>query len=139
MRLAEVRDVGQATPEDLLQSHLFALQRGDTERLRQLMAFDPSSDPEQVRDKLAMIRREREGGGGAGETEQRLAAIRVLGRQPAEQGEVWLVHEYVMKDGTAEQRSRLRMRPSEAGWRLVMGPSVQPVMEILGDTPGSQE
>jgi RNA polymerase sigma factor (sigma-70 family) len=133
--LSEVREVGQATPEALFESHLAALQRGDTNRLAQLAWFDPDTDPERIRGKFESIRRVRDQEVDESSESARLAAIRVLRCEAASDHDLWVVHEYVMKDGTAEQLTRVRVRRVEGGWRLVMGPDVQPVMEFVREMP----
>jgi len=131
LRVRDIADAGTTTPEALLQSHMAAMMRGDTNRLSQLWAIEPGADMENVGRHLQNMGKEAEKGIDTVLAELPLEGIRVLEQQSATGGDVWLVHEYVLKTGEIAQKSRLLVRPSETGWKLVIGLDAQPVMEML--------
>ena len=132
IRLTDLSDVGQATPVALLQTHLWAMLRGDTNRLVAIADLPPEADRELFARTLGEMRKESERGEDVILAELPLGGIRVVGEEPAGNGDVWLVHEFLLKTGEVGERARVRVRSTPAGWKLVFGLDSQPVQEHLG-------
>ena len=47
----------------------------------------------------------------------------------------WVVHESVNKDGSVTRRARIRVRPTAAGWKLVIGSDGQTETETVDEQP----
>ena len=47
----------------------------------------------------------------------------------------WVVHEFVNKDGSIARRARIRVRPTAAGWKLVIGSDGQTETETVDEQP----
>ena len=135
LRLVDSRDAGQATPAALLQTHVWAMLHGDTNRLAQLMALSPETDRLRVQRMFEELRKDAVKGTNAILAETSLGAIRLLEEQPAENNDRWVVSEFVKKDGSVSQRSRIRVRPTVDGWKLVIGIDGQPEQENLNERP----
>lgn len=135
LRLADVHDAGQATPAALLQTQLWATLRGDTNRLAQLMAFSSETDKVKVQMMFDGISKETMKGIDAILAGTPLAEFRLLKEQPAENGDRWIVHDLVNKDGETIRRSRIRVRPTTGGWKLVIGADGQTESETVEEQP----
>lgn len=135
IRLSELRDAGQATPAALLQTQMWALLHGDTNRISQLMAFDPETDMLLVQRTLDELHKASAKGSKAFLAESPLAEIRILEEQPAEHNDRWIVHEFMTKGGEVEGRSRIRVRLTDVGWKLVIRIDGRPTQESLDGPP----
>ncbi len=135
LRLAEARDAGQATPAALLQTQTWALLRGDTNRLAQLMALSAGTDTEKVQKMFEALSKESVKGIDALLAETPLSEIRLLEEQPAENDDRWIVCEFVTKDGETTRRARTRVRPTYDGWKLVVGFDGQIEDETVEEQP----
>jgi RNA polymerase sigma factor (sigma-70 family) len=133
LRLADVHDAGQATPAALLQTHVWAMLHGDTNRLTQLMVLSPETDVLKVQRMFEALSKEATKGMNKILAETPLSEIRLLEDQPAEDNERWIVHEFVANDGSVTRRARIRVRPTGAGWKLVIGLDGQIEEETVGE------
>jgi hypothetical protein len=137
LRLAETRDVGQATPAALLQTHAWAVLHGDTNRLAQLMAFSPATDMPRVQRMFEALNKEATRGTDALLLDTPISEIRLLEEQPAGENDRWIVHELVNKDQETIRRVRIRVRPASIGWTLVIGIDGQIEQETVDEQPSN--
>ena len=127
----QARDRGQGSPRALLETHVWALLHGQTNRMLDLMAFEPGFDPATLRTLFETIAQETAKGTENLLAEVSVRGVRLLEEQPAEGNDRWIVHEMLREDGTAERRSRIRVRPGPLGWQMVIGLDGQPVEETV--------
>jgi RNA polymerase sigma factor (sigma-70 family) len=131
IRLSELSDSGQATPANLMRTMLWSIIHGDTNRMRQLMAFNPALDEKVVQEIFEDMQEEVSQGEEAVLEHLPFSEFRVLGQEDAGDGDVWLEHEYVLKSGGLGDRSRTKLRPNLDGWRIVARDDGQSLTEVL--------
>lgn len=134
----QARDRGQGSPEALIETHVWALLHGETNRMLDFMAFEPGFDQSTLRNLFETVARETAKGAENLLNEAQIRAVRFLGEQPAEGNDRWVPHELLRQDGTVERRARLRVRPGPLGWQLVIGLDGQPVEESIPPAAGSE-
>ncbi len=128
--VADARDVGQATPADLVQSWIWAVTHGDTNRMAQLIALSPATDMQKIQKLFEDLQQRiaKEGAEGLiakdGPTE-----VRLLDQQPASEGDLWLVTEEINSNGGTNAPDRVRIHLTDGGWRLLIGTNGEPVTE----------
>jgi len=135
----EARDVGQATPAAAIQTFVASIMQRDTNRLAQLVEFDPATDP------AVMLRQWQEvaqafAADFASETNAGFAQggpkeVRLLEEQPAENNDHWIVTQDMRNDSSVGAPERIKFRQTEAGWKLVLGADGWPVTEPIQDQP----
>jgi len=135
LRLAETHDAGQATPAALLQTHTWAMLHGDTNRLAQLMALSPETDIQKVQRMFEEMSKETARGIDAMLAGTPVSEIRLLEEQSADNNDRWIVYEFVNKDGEIATRKRVRVRPANDGWKLVIGIDGQTENETVDEQP----
>ncbi len=128
IRTADARDSGQATPEALVQSLMWAVSHGATNRIYDMMAFEPGADLKKVESDMKGLRDEVEKArtGMIGPAE-----VRILSDQAAENNDHWLTTLETHGDGSVGKPERVRLRLTDTGWRLVIGTNGEPVVERL--------
>lgn len=130
-RYADLRDAGQATPAATLQTFMWAMFHADTNRLEQLIDFDPAADTNAVRKMWEGVNKTfaevATKGTDAMIAEQGSVTFRLLEEQPAENNDRWIVGEEVLPDGTTRDQARLRLNWSANGWRVLIGTNGEPV------------
>ena len=134
LQYGQTHDVGQATPAAAAETWDWASDHGDTNRMMQLMAFDPETDMLLVQRQLEMSQRDSTNLE-ALRAEDPLWGVRLVEEQPAENNDRWIVDEWINKDGTVSSRARVRVRLTDTGWKLVIGIDGQTVQEELGKQP----
>jgi RNA polymerase sigma factor (sigma-70 family) len=136
----DLRDVGQATAAALLETEMRALLHGDTNRLMQLIAFEPDTDMQAVQATLEALKNEAEQGleKAIAKAEADASEFRLLAEEPAEGLDRWLVCEIITDDGRYD-KVRIRVRSTSSGWKMVMGRDGQPLQEHLETLDGSSE
>lgn len=109
---------------------------GDTNRLAQLWDINPETDMLIVQRGFEGLQKEVDKKGMEGFLrEQSFTEIRLLEEQPAQNNDRWVVSEFVNKDGEIKGKSRIRVRLSDAGWKVVIGIDGQPEEESIGEQP----
>lgn len=128
----EARDVGQATPAAMLQTFLSSVMSGDTNRLVQLLEFDPATDPAIAQRVVYTLSQmgARSSDPNAGLPEE----IRAVEEQAGETNDHWLVTETVEKGGRLH-RDRVKVRQTDAGWKVMVGSNGEPVTQSLPNQP----
>jgi hypothetical protein len=139
VKVREARDVGQATPAALVQTFVSSMLQGDTNRLAQLMEFDPTTDPAVMRETWeAFAQAAAEAcaeGTNAAAVPSGVLEVRLLEDQPAENNDRWVLTEEVRNDGSVGPPERIKLRQTGAGWKMVLGTNGEPVSETIGDQP----
>lgn len=135
----EARDMGQNTPAALVETLLSSILHGDTNRLAQLMEFDPATDPAVAQRTWQELTEEAAKASAAG-TNGGLAQsgpleVRLLEEQPAEDNDRWIVTEEVRNNGSVGPRERIKFRQTGTGWKMVLGTNGHPVVERIQDQP----
>ncbi len=137
-RITEARDAGQATPAAMMQTWVWAMAHGDTNRLVELMAFVRGSDTETMRrvwKTLEVMSKEfAEKGSDRVQAESQASEFRLLEELPVEGNDRWITLETVAKNGYAN-RQRSRVTKMDTGWRMLIGTNGEPVMEQIADRP----
>ncbi len=134
IEFSKLRDAGQATPTAVLETHFWALLHGDTNRIIELSAPDPSTDPQLFGDRLAELKTNAAKGVEARLAQMSLQQVRVLGEGPADlPTDHWLFCEFVEKPDSPRSRQKIRMlmRLTPSGWRIVLGVDTEPVVEVV--------
>jgi hypothetical protein len=131
LRFGETHDVGQATPAALLQTWDWASDHGDTNRLAQLIECDPETDMWLVQRMFERKKKDAEKGIEALLAEETTSAIRLVEERPAGNDDRWIVEEWMKKDGSVSSRTRIRVRPTGVGWKIVIGIDGQCVEETI--------
>ena len=133
LRLRDMRDAGQATPEATIQSLLSAMRQGDTNRLGQLLVVDGAGDAltlQKALEKLAKVSSDIHSDPGAPDMDK--MEVYLLEEQAATNNDRWGVGETLL-DGTFLAANRILFRPTETGWRAVIntnGDTVEQQIEI---------
>jgi len=136
LRPRDMRDAGQATPEATMQTFLWAMLQGDTNRIRQLIVLDAGGDDPTLQKALEKILQE--------SADMRCAdkaadmdklEVHLLEEQPATDNDRWVVGETLQGDGTLRGRTRILLRPTDTGWRCVVNSDGSPVEEPITDQP----
>jgi C-terminal processing protease CtpA/Prc len=122
-----LRDAGQTTPEAAMQTYLWAITRGDTNRLADLLAVPAQADPAAVQRLMRHIQERAAPGLEATIAAAPITTWRILGDVPAGEKNRWVLMELVGGMGTWA-RVRTLVRPTEAGWRFLFGTN-QPLVQ----------
>jgi hypothetical protein len=136
LRFRDPRDAGQATPEATIQTMLWAMLHGDTNRWSQIIVLDAGGD-----DVLLQKALEKFGKESADMRSDDKAAflekfeIHLVEEQPATNNDRWLVGETLQEDGTRESGNRILFRPTDTGWRCVINTNGDPVEEPIPGQP----
>ena len=133
---SDAHDAGQNTPADFLQTYLWACSHGDTNRIMQLMTFEPATDMDKVRRAMEDIRKEMESGSGA-LLAQSPGEIRLVEEQPANNNDRWITIGIEMKDGR-EDLSRTLLRHTPMGWAVVVQTNGVPVSSHVEQADNDQ-
>ena len=123
IRTADAKDAGQATPADLIQTFLWAVTHGDTNRILQLMTFDSSADPQKMQafvDKFTRALAEAPSPGGP-------VAVRIVGEVPADGNDRWISTQESREEGQWQEPERVLFRLTDSGWKLLIGTNGEPV------------
>lgn len=135
IRSAEARDVGQATPAAMVQTVIWAVTHGDTNRMYELMAFDPGADLERVQRDMKGLREQVDKTGSDGMLTSGPPELRILADQVTENNDHWLSTVETRSDGSTGKTERVRIRLTDTGWRLVIGTNGEPVHETVDSPP----
>jgi hypothetical protein len=134
--VADARDVGQATPAALVQSWVWAMTHGDTNRMAQLMSLGSDTDTGKIQKLFDEVSKTLAEGGLAAQLEKLASTeIRLLDQQPAGEGDLWLVTEERTSNGGTNTPDRVRIRLTDTGWRLLIGTNGEPVTEKVDIQP----
>jgi len=135
LRAHDACDAGQATPAAALQTLLWAMLQGDTNRITQLLVSDPGLDTQLFQKALDDLLRESAGMRGndhAAVSEN--MEVQFLEEQPGENNDRWVVMESTRMNGTA-RRVRVLFRPTDSGWRQVIDNNGDIVEQPIPDQP----
>ncbi len=134
--MRDVKDVGENTPADFLQTWMWAALHGDTNRVIQMMALQPGTDMQKLQRGMEELKKEAEKGPEALLEKSPMEGIRVLEEQPADNNDKWVVVQAMSNNGRQDQQ-KLLLRPTPAGWRIVVETNGQPVTERVTSAPES--
>jgi hypothetical protein len=135
LRARDARDAGQATPAAALQTLLWAMLQGETNRITQLLVSEPGLDTQLFQKALDQLLRESAGmrsNDHTGESEN--MEVQFLEEQPGENNDRWIVMESTGTNGTV-RRSRVLFRPTDLGWRQVVDNNGDIVQQPIPDQP----
>jgi RNA polymerase sigma factor (sigma-70 family) len=141
LRPRDARDAGQATPEATMQTFLWAVLQGDTNRIAQLLVSEPGLDSQHFQEaleKLAQMSADMRSKGAAAEgaaAEMEALEIHFLEEQPGQNGDRWVVTDAMQTNGVVQQTERVLLRPTDTGWKWVVGTNGQPSEETIPDQP----
>ena len=140
LRPRDVRDAGQATPEATMQTFLWAMLQGDTNRIPQLLVFEAGGDGQQIQEKLGKVLQElaKESADMRSDADADATdhlAVHLLEEQPGQNDDRWVLTETTESDGTVEAPRRILLRPTDMGWKWVVGTNGNPVEEPITDQP----
>ncbi len=135
IRRTEVHDAGQGTPAALVQTAMWAVLHGDTNRLYELMAFDAGIDAEKLQQQMRSIRDEFEREGPLSLMTNGPAEVRILREQLGDNNDHWIVTSETHSDGSTGKPERVRIRWTDTGWRLVIGRDGLPISESVEEQP----
>ena len=132
IRFGDLRDAGQATPEATMESFLWAMLQGETNRISQFLALNEadSQHDEAVLEKLlgeltkesSEMRNAVESGG------MESFAVQILEGYPGQNDDQWVVAETIQPDSSITIK-RLLFCQTDTGWKWVVGPNGKPVEE----------
>jgi len=131
LRLRDARDAGQATPAATIQTMMWAMLQGDTNRITQLVVVEDGADVERVKKTLDELAHKADGlrsDDHAAEIEK--VEQLLLEEQPGQNDDRWMVSQAMQ-----EPVSRVLFRQTDTGWRLVIGTNGVPVGEPITDQP----
>jgi RNA polymerase sigma factor (sigma-70 family) len=138
LRARDARDVGQATPAATMQTAVWCILQGDTNRLAHLMVMESGADVDEFHSFLeqmaekAHIDQSTTNGTKAEDIED--LEFHFLEQQPGQNNDRWIIMQIIKKDGTAESKRDL-LRPTDTGWKWVVGTDGDPVDEDIADQP----
>jgi hypothetical protein len=136
LRLADAGDAGQATPTAAMQTFLWALTHGDTNRFAQLMIIEAGADVQRLQ--AGMLKEvEKASALFSYNTNVQKSELLLLEEQPAENNDLWIVTE---KNGPNDlavgvmdlegletvlvpqpgETGRILLRQTDAGWQFVV-------------------
>jgi hypothetical protein len=121
-KVREAADVGQATPQAMVQSYIRAINHGDTNRLLQLYAVDTNNLTPSLQQSLAQLSHT----SGLPRSEA-LVEMRFLEEQPADNGDRWICYEARNPGGGVKGRLAFLARPTDQRWLLVVDDSGWPM------------
>jgi RNA polymerase sigma factor (sigma-70 family) len=136
LRARDARDVGQVTPEAAMETFLWAMMSGDTNRIRQSCTKDPWVEDEQVDQELANMMDSAASDAAAmykGNFE-----VRLLEEQPGQNNDRWVVVEHAPGIDGAARSSRVLLRPTHTGWKQVFGTNEDGNVELIEEPITSQ-
>jgi hypothetical protein len=131
--MKNLRDAGQNTPADFLETWMWAALHGDTNRVMQLMAFEPETDMRKVQEAMEDLRKETEKGPEALLAKAPDGELRLLGEEPADKNDRWVIVETSM--GGHDDLQRVLLRSTQTGWRIVVQTNGAPVTARVEDRP----
>jgi RNA polymerase sigma factor (sigma-70 family) len=134
--MRDLKDVGENTPADFLETWMYAALHGDTNRVMQLMAIQPGTDMQKLQRGMEDLKKEAEKGPEA-LLKDAPTELRVLEEQPAENNDRWVVVE-AMTDNGRDDRQKLLLRPTPQGWRIVVETNGDPVTGRVTADPESK-
>jgi hypothetical protein len=136
LRLGDAGDAGQGTPVAAMQTLIWALTHGDTNRFAQLMAIEAGADVQRVQQKM-LKEVQRVSVDFTWDTNMQKSEFLLLEEQPAENGDQWIVtakngpsdlaamvrdieglEDFIMPD--PGQTGRMLLRPTDTGWQFVI-------------------
>jgi RNA polymerase sigma factor (sigma-70 family) len=138
IRARDARDVGQATPAATMQTAVWCLSQGDTNRLAHLMVMESGADVDEFQSFLeqmaeqAHVKQSSTNGAKAEDIED--LELHLLEQQPGQNNDQWIILQVMTKDGTAGSKRDL-LRPTDTGWKWVVGTDGDPVDEDITDQP----
>jgi RNA polymerase sigma factor (sigma-70 family) len=135
LEIGDLRDVGQATPAALFQTCLWAIPRGDTNRIAQLLAIETEADLHRMQPLLEEVRKRALVGREAVEAAAPVKAWRILEDTPAGKDDHWVRTDIYHVDGKIE-RVRTRIRLTGSGWKLVLGDDLPYVQQMMDEATG---
>jgi hypothetical protein len=130
--LKNLRDAGQNTPADFLQTWMWAAAHGDTNRVMQLMALEPGTDLDKVGKAMEDLAREAAAGPEALLAKMPDGEFRILAEQPADNNDRWITVESSL--GGHNDLQRLLVRFTQTGWRIVVQTNGEPTFSPVGDS-----
>jgi hypothetical protein len=147
LRLADAGDAGQATPTAAMQTFLWALTHGDTNRFAQLMIIEAGADVQRLQ--AGMLKEvEKASDLFSYNTNVQKSELLLLEEQPAENNDLWIVTE---KNGPNDlavavmdlegletvlvpqpgETGRILLRPTGEGWKFVVSTNGFLVQETI--------
>jgi RNA polymerase sigma factor (sigma-70 family) len=137
LRFQDLRDAGQTTPEAAIQTFMWAMLQGDTNRMAQLLDINPGPNGQPIQGTLEML-----WAGLANESSQMrsdaeaegMASImmQIVEKQPGQNEDQYIVVEMIEPNNAVFTR-RILLHPTETGWKCAVGANGGPVEE---DTTG---
>ena len=118
--VAEAKDVGADTPEHLLQSWVWALCSGDTNRIQGLWDWPEGVSPALREEFLETVAEATENGPYLPADESDMAGLRVLSSEPQGNSDLNVQVDCLFNDGS-HSRSIYRIRRSGNEWKLAIG------------------
>jgi hypothetical protein len=116
-----------------METLLWAVRNRQTNRVPQLFVVEPWVDPQDAENALGHII--------PPEAADRMSNVQVdlLEEQPGQNSDLWIVVESLNDPGGATRSSRVLLRPTDSGWRMVIGTNdngnVDPVEETITNQP----
>jgi hypothetical protein len=136
LRPRDARDAGQATPEAAMQTFLWAMLQGDTNRISQLIVLDAGGDDPTLQKALEKILEESDDmRRDASAADLDKLEVLFLEEQSATNDDRWVVGESLQEDGNIRGLERILLRPTDTGWRCVVKTNGDPVEEPITDQP----
>jgi RNA polymerase sigma factor (sigma-70 family) len=133
LRMGELRDAGQNTPEATMETFLWAMLHGDTNRIGQLLSVrevDSLHNQEVLENLLgkftkesSQMRNDVEAGG------MDNFVVQVLEKYPGQNDDQWIVTETVVQKNEAATTRRILLCPTDTGWKWAVGANGEPIEE----------
>jgi RNA polymerase sigma factor (sigma-70 family) len=133
LRASDARDVGQSTPSAAAQSMLWALMHADTNRISQLTVLDAGANAQMLQKALEQLSKNLSENPNDLKSAMESMQLRALEEQPGENTDRWLLGEAIETNGSPIERGRFLLRPTDTGWRFVIGGGGGPVEEPIRD------
>jgi hypothetical protein len=126
IKSVDARDSGQATPAATIQTFLWAVTHGETNRLASLMEFESGMNPALAKEFIDRMITEL---GKAAARPDGPMEVRVLSESSAGGNDRWITTQDSHQDGKWGDPEKVRFRLTDGGWRLLVGTNGEPVVD----------
>jgi hypothetical protein len=137
LRPRDARDAGQATPAATMQTFLWAIAHGETNRFLQLIAIDAGADAQHnpaIWEEITKLFTDANNSSAKPAEGEDQIEIHLLEEQPGPNDDRWVVADTMQTNGVVNTEKVL-LRPTDTGWKCVFGTNAAAVEEQITDQP----
>jgi len=133
LRPRDAHDAGQATPAATIQTLFWAALHDDTNRIIQITTTEGGADVEHLQENM-LNEFAKESSEVRSDTNAGNFELHLLEEQSGQNNDQWVVADMIFANG-AVGTQRTLFRPTDTGWRVVIGADAMPVQEQITDQP----